>query len=165
MSLTNLIEFRKRNCIFLALLPEQLLTIAAYGEARGEGEEGMKGVINVMNNRTKIGGWFKDIDNLKEYSLYHQVILRAFQFSCFNMNDPNRKSLEEIAFNFSESLGIYNPLPIAYNLSVQCVEGHLEDNTVGATFYHNKHMDPYPSWAKKFVKTVEIKNHVFYKQS
>ena len=164
MAPMNLLQFRERNKIFLSLLPEQILSLLAYGEARGEGEEGLRAVINVVNNRGKKGGWFPDKINLKDYSVFHQVILKPWQFSCFNLDDPNRKALEEIGMFFIESLGIYKVLMTAYDIAIQCVEGRLEDNTMGATYYHTKQMNPFPSWASKFKKTVEIKNQIFYKE-
>ena len=68
-----------------------ILARTIWGEARGEGVEGMKAVANVVLNRVKIskdrGGfwWGNDITS---------VCKKPFQFSCWNKSDPNFKKLQ-----------------------------------------------------------------------
>ncbi len=152
------------NKSFLSLAPAGIISLCAYGEARGEGSEGIKAVLNVINNRVKHRGWFieKEIAHLS--SDYHGVVLKPFQFSCFLPGDPNREKLLEIANNIQEHMANNAILASCLDLSVQLVQGTLEDNTFGATYYHTKQMNPFPHWASKFTRTVEIKNQIFYKE-
>ena len=67
------------------------LDIAArtiWGEARGEGPEGMRAVAHVIANRATKGGWWGD-------TLW-SVCLKPWQFSCWNLSDPNRQKLLDL---------------------------------------------------------------------
>ena len=52
-----------------------------WGEARGEGEPGMTAVAHVLLNRLKDGRWGTALGS---------VCLAPYQFSCWNIGDPNR---------------------------------------------------------------------------
>jgi len=59
-----------------------LLALCVWREARGEGMLGKRGVAHVITNRVQHGG----------YGLgFHGVILKPWQFSSFNANDPNSR--------------------------------------------------------------------------
>ena len=117
-----------------------------WGEARGEGKRGMQAVGNVVLNRVKKAGWFG--------ASVKDVVLKPYQFSCWNKADPNRAKLDNLTFAELKSSGAYE---VAENL----INGKLPDITGGATHYHAKNVTPY--WAKSMTKTTEIGNHVFYK--
>lgn len=151
------------NKTFISLAPANILALCAYGEARGEGSEGIKAVLNVVNNRVQHRGWFIDKEIAKISSDYHGVVLKPFQFSCFLPRDPNREKLVTIANDFSSSMSKQQVLVTCLDLSVKVIQGLLEDNTLGATYYHTKQI--HPSWADSFVKTVEIGNQIFYKET
>lgn len=114
-----------------------------YGEARGEGTRGMQAVANVIMNRVKAGGWYGA--SIKD------VVLKPYQFSCWNANDPNREKI----LNATPS-----QLKQARVISEQVIEGILPDITNGATNYHAKSVKPY--WAASMTKTATIGNHIFY---
>lgn len=87
---------------------------------------------------------------------YGGVILKPFQFSCLNNNDPN---LDKI-LNFDESPS-YDKA-VAKDIAKQVIHApQSEDPTGRATHYHVKSITP--AWAGKLTKTVTIGNHVFYK--
>ncbi|MBX9746059.1 MAG: cell wall hydrolase, partial [Hyphomonadaceae bacterium] len=67
--------------VMLDEMEVRLLAATAWGEARSEGEHGMRAVAHVMVNR--IGPRFGE--NLAT------VILSPRQFSVWNRNDPNRR--------------------------------------------------------------------------
>lgn len=117
-----------------------------YGEARGEGYEGLVAVANVILNRSiRPSWWGNDIIS---------VCKKPWQFSCWNTNDPNREKLEKITSRnkkFKECLKV----------SKDIILGNLEDNTNGATHYHTKSIMPY--WVKKNKPCAKIGNHLFYK--
>lgn len=115
-----------------------------YGEARGEGTRGMQAVGNVIMNRVKAGGWYGA--SIKD------VVLKPYQFSCWNEGDPNRT----IILNATAA-----QLSSARNIAAKIIDGTLSDITGGATHYHAKSITPY--WAKTLTKTATIGNHIFYK--
>ncbi|MBQ8671609.1 MAG: cell wall hydrolase [Alphaproteobacteria bacterium] len=114
-----------------------------YGEARGEGIKGMQAVANVIMNRVKAGGWYG--------ASVKDVVLKPYQFSCWNTDDPNRAKI--IAATPAQ-------LATELNIAKQAIAGTLQDITGGATHYHAKSVMPY--WAASMTKTVTIGNHVFY---
>ena len=61
-----------------------------YGEARGESFQGKVEVAHTILNRVEIGGWWGDT--------IIKVCLKPWQFSCWNVNDPNRDLLERINY-------------------------------------------------------------------
>lgn len=115
-----------------------------YGEARGEGQKGMQAVGNVIMNRVKAGSWYGA--SIKD------VVLKPYQFSCWNVGDPNREKI----LNATPA-----QLSSARNIAEQVVSGQLPDITGGATHYHAKSVNPY--WAASMTKTATIGNHIFYK--
>lgn len=98
-----------------------LMAMLLCGEARGEGREGMEGVANVIYNRLAAPKRFGD--TLKS------VILRPWQFSCLNPNDPNRAKLLELWHNE----------PVAYALAekvaAEAAAGYTPDRVGPSTHY------------------------------
>lgn len=129
-------------------LPEDICIAAktAYGEARGEGRDGIIAVIWVILNRAnKPGWWGKNVI---------EVCYSPLQFSCWNITDPNYKKLAFIDLTsrtFMYILGI----------TLEVFSGTIPDITFGATNYHAE--DVNPEWAAKMFKTIKIGKHIFYK--
>lgn len=125
----------------------ETLARTLWGEARGEGKEGMAAVASVIMNRVKRGGWFG--------SSITKVCKKPLQFSCWNEGDPNcEKMLEvtEIDKQYAQALAI----------AEKAVAGTLPDPTGGATHYHEYKI--LPKWAKSLKQTTQIGNHIFYKE-
>ncbi len=116
-----------------------------WGEARGEGARGMQAVGNVILNRVSRGGWYGA--SIKD------VVLKPYQFSAWNAADPNRQKM----LNATDA-----DLRQARTIALQLQAGTLPDITGGATNYHATSVSP--AWAKKMTKTVQIGNHIFYKE-
>lgn len=150
------------NKSFIALPPAHILALCAYGEARGEEKPGIQAVLNVVNNRVHIGGWYVEKEIARLSSEYHGVILKPFQFSCFLPGDDNRKLLLWIATDVNSAVSTRKPLALCLDLSIALINGLLEDNTQGATHYHTREVKP--PWAAKLVRTAEIGHHIFYKE-
>ena len=129
---------------------EQVDTLArtAWGEARGEGREGMQAVCNVVMNRVKKGGWYGATPK--------EVCLKKSQFSCWNTSDPNYAKLK--AVNESDA-----QFALAKQLAASAVAGYLPDITNGATNYLAlASLKKTPSWAGKMQQVASIGNHTFY---
>lgn len=151
----------ERNRIFLSLPVAKLLAITAYGEAAGEGGEGMLAVLNVIRNRTQYLNEFGDtnIYNLTS-SPYHAVILKPYQFSMYNIRDPVRNIAERIGSNFDAEVNVNQSLSVAYNLAQMLLANAVNDNTGGATHYHATSVTP--AWSKTMPVTGQIGRHIFY---
>jgi len=142
-------EERYKNCLlYLKTKSDVLITaLTAFGEARGENENTIIAVCNVIRNRVH--------DEDRWYDEYVNVCLQPKQFSCFNADDRNFKKIMCASLDnpaFQKCLGI------AYGV----INGYILDNTMGANHYHNKDMVP-PKWAQGMKKTLETKKLIFYK--
>ncbi|WP_217705670.1 cell wall hydrolase [Peristeroidobacter soli] len=123
-----------------------------WGEARGEGAEGMSAVAHVVLNRVaRQTYWGKTVA---------AVCLRPYQFSCWNTDDPNRSQLLKL----TSANGIYSlALQLAQQLrDLDPTERARQDTTSGATHYHARTITP-PRWARGRTPCARIRNHLFYR--
>jgi len=124
-----------------------------WGEARGEGVEGMKAIAWVIRNRSEIDLWE---DSKPDWwgETIDEVCKKVWQFSCWNENDPNRGKMEKLGTRY-----------VAYKLALSAVcqvlvSSKSEDPTKGAFHHHTKSISPH--WAKGKQPCAEIGDHVFY---
>ncbi len=150
------------NAKFYSLTPQKLLALTAYGEAGGEGNEGMIAAMNVVKNRVLSNSANVLDANVLSVtkSKYHAVILKPYQFSIYNSNDGFRSRAEQIADNWNSEIKKYPVLDKAYTLAGKILSGSIADNTQGATYYHANYVTP--SWASSIPYIGQIGNHVFY---
>lgn len=129
-----------------------VLARTLWGEARGEGLDGMIAVAGVVLNRVRIakdhGGRYWWGSNVI------QVCQKPYQFSCWNRSDPNFQKLQSV-----DEKDLY--FAAALRLARQALAGTLPDTTKGATHYHAKNASPY--WARGQAPVAEIGNHIFYR--
>lgn len=117
------------------------LTQAMYYEARGEGEMGQLAVADVILQRQR--------------SKYHPnticgVVYQPYQFS-FVSDGSMLREIDVEAWNK------------AVDLAGRILNRKVTTGLTGhALFYHAK--DIRPEWADAMVKTIEIGNHIFYRQ-
>ena len=121
------------------------LAEAIYFEARGETLKGQYAVGEVIINR---------------------VLSKDFPNSVCGVisEGANRLNACQFSYNCDGKLEIITEKKIyerILKLSQMLLEPSARFLTSGATFYHSKLVSP--SWSKKFIKTNEIGNHVFYK--
>jgi len=141
------------NAIFETLKEKELLSLAVYGEARGESIEGKVAVASVITNRLARRGWYG--------KTLQEVILKPYQFSCFLENDPNHDLLVSIAMNYVEYLGTYDALRQAWWVALGFLDGWLASNVAGATNYFADYI-PKPGWATDMEYITKIGRHSFY---
>lgn len=128
-----------------------VLARTLWGEARGEGTQGMHAVANVVMNRVRTA---------QQHGSYWwgnnviQVCQKPYQFSCWNRSDPNFKKLQEVD---ASNLYFATAIRIARRALAYC----LADLTGGANHYHAAGISPY--WAKNEKPSAVIGNHIFYK--
>ena len=138
---------------FLHDMEIDVLARTLWGEARGEGKQGMEAVAAVILNRVrhaanKGGYWWGNT--------IIQVCQKPFQFSCWNKADPNFRKLQSVHEN---DLHFATALRIAR----RAVLGRIEDKTNGAMHYHAAGI--LPDWAEENQPTARIGHHIFYRLS
>lgn len=124
------------------------LAEAVYYEARGETLQGQRAVAEVVARRSKERGYPRSICGV----VYQDAHLRGrcqFSFACDGIQ-PSRRDRHA----WREAVEVAE-----YELTGP---GRLEDLTSGATHFHTPRVRP--SWSKRFVRTVQIGNHIFYRQ-
>lgn len=133
-----------------------LLTLCAWGEARGEAVEGQLAVMHCVNNRVQ--------DPRKRFGETHgDVILKPYQFSCFNANDPNYPKILALAERLPTALAAHEqPVSQLWFLASGVLSEDLLDNTHGANHYFVAGI-PVPKWAQGKEPVAKIGFHLFFK--
>jgi N-acetylmuramoyl-L-alanine amidase len=136
---------------FHRTLEIDVLARTLWGEARGEGTQGIEAVAAVILNRVNVaearaGYWWGN--NIIA------VCQKPYQFSCWNRSDPSYRRLQEV-----DETNLY--FATALRVARRAVIGALDDPTGGATHYHADYVSPY--WAKGETPTCIIGHHIFYK--
>ncbi|MBI1207469.1 MAG: TIGR02594 family protein [Azospirillum sp.] len=128
-------------------LPVDTMARTLWGEARGEGRPGIEAVASVIMNRVRLAGWMG--------STVVEVCKKPWQFSCWNMGDPNLRKLLAV-----------RPGDQAFDLCLRvarvAVAGGLTDTTGGATHYYDVRI-PDPNWVIGATRTCDIGHHRFFK--
>lgn len=119
-----------------------------FGEARGEDFNGMVAVANVIINRSRKPGWWGR-DPVS-------CATAPYQFSCWNMNDPNRPKL--LAVTGEADPWFY----VAEGIAGLALTNRLTDITHGADSYYAEGTTP-PRWALTAPLTTVIGRHRFYR--
>lgn len=128
-----------------------VIVATLWGEARGEGVEGMQAVLNVIINRSK--GNFDNAIN---------IVLCPKQFSVWNnVKDPYEYSIQLAQKARTGNLPDRKQYRQALELVDEAMKGKLDDITNGAIFYFNPKIVN-PSWARKLKFIKRIGNHDFY---
>jgi N-acetylmuramoyl-L-alanine amidase len=135
---------------YLRKLEIDVLARTIWGEARGEGKEGMEAVASVILNRVAVA---KRLDGYWWGNTVIQVCQKPYQFSCWNKLDPNFKKLISVD---EQDMYFATALRVAHRAML----GFVKDPTKGATHYHALNVSP--DWAKGHTPTNRIGHHVFY---
>lgn len=125
----------------------------------------MQAVINVIHNRrlhpiSRFGapGILQETG-----SPYHAIILARWQFSIFNLGDPNRALLLRLAnpATFDSHARNNAQLRTAVELGEQLRLGQLVDLTGGSDHYFSIHIQR-PDWTRRMVLRGRIGRHEFW---
>lgn len=134
-----------------------------WGEARGEGRDGMVAVAAVICTRVARAARY-----LAKWGTPHKLFgdgtfrvacLQRKQFSCWNANDPNRAKL----LTLQPSAPGY---ALAREVAEMAVDGQIEDPTGGATHYLTRSAyngAAADHWCKVNPPIWEHGNHLFFK--
>lgn len=129
--------------------PLQVYARTVWAEARGESREGQRAVAWVIRNRAENPRWWgRDIKD---------VCLKDWQFSCWNVNDPqSQRLLKDL-----ESTALYESIE---DLCIQVLaEPKYMDPTGNSDHYLTTAIMHSTSWSKGRVPERIIGNHAFYR--
>lgn len=146
-------------------VPDVLLALLVWGEARGEAPLGKTAVAHVVVNRMREKGLS-----------VAEVVLKPWQFSCFNFNDPNSVLIKNIVLTGAKVLPL-GEWAACWTAAFEALNGQSSDVTEGATHYCTKKLwmqdqqgRKIPQWFSKqcvedgtTIKTVQIGRHFFAK--
>lgn len=123
-----------------------LLALCVWREARNQSTDAKRAVAWSIKNRVLNPTWWG--------TDWVSVILKPFQYSSFNRNDPNAVKLPILTDNSWQAC-----MEIA-----QEVHNGGTDTTNGATHYFDKSLDNNPpTWVNEMVHTCDIGDFHFYK--
>ena len=132
---------------------QEVLAKTIWGEARNQGEDGMRAVGHVIVNRANSG--------LKEFpSSVKGVATQRHQFSAWNHNDPNARKMQHVD-DLDPNGDDYKAYQTAYQVAGDILNGNDADNTDGALYYHTTAV--HPRWARNADPIKKIASHIFYK--
>lgn len=120
-----------------------LLTMCVYGEARSEPYEGKLAIAYVVINRAAEGGWYGDT--------IRDVLLKPYQFTCFDPRDPNYKKL------FNPKKNLWNQ---CFKAAWNAYSSLNLDPTEGANHYCRTELSP--PWIRAMQERGVIGNHKFF---
>lgn len=143
---------------------EALFAMCLWGEARGSSIEAKAAVAAVILNRAGAKpGRFYPATAIGLNERVRRVILKPWQFSCFNANDPNvRKLLTPTAHDtmqaWHECMGV----------AALALDGMIRDATKGSDHYFSPaynagQLTNQPAWADGRVPSLVLPGFRFYK--
>lgn len=128
------------------------LALTMWGEARGQGEEAMRAVGHVIDNRRRTGA---------HGSYVTDTVSEAWQFSCWNEGDPNRQAMLDV---LSLPEGRERRMWVsARRMADEILAGQSADPTGGALFYHSTAVSPV--WSRGLVPVRRIGSHLFFRSA
>ena len=130
-----------------------------YGEARGEGKQGMIAVACVIVTRAMIAADYYDTHGAA-HPLFGDGSLASackapLQFSCWNQNDPNLRTIEQVT--------PADPIFLmAEDIATEAENDQLDDITNNATHYYDKRTAEPPRWADGKTPCYAYGHHLFF---
>ncbi len=136
----------------------EVLTLTIIGEARGEPIEGQIAVASIIRNRM--------LHNPKKYPSYKEVCFEHAQFSCWNVDSPEKGFMDDLIEK------VINNEDITDKYLIQCMsvaqgvdEGTIIDNTGGNLYYLTNDLynsEHKPVWSKNARNVIVKGNQTFF---
>jgi spore germination cell wall hydrolase CwlJ-like protein len=127
------------------------MALTMWGEARNGGEEAMRAVGHVIDNRRRANTHGK-------YAT--ETVSAAWQFSAWNRNDPNYPAMMNID-KLREGSEDHLMWMEAKRLAGDILSGASADPTGGALFYHTAAVSP--RWSAGLAPVRVIGGHLFFR--
>lgn len=125
-----------------------IVAATLWGEARNQGEQGMRAVASVIENRRR--------QSYRGKATAAAVCLDPWQFSCWNANDPNLPRLRRLS---SQPDAQYL---LARRIAAEVQQGSLADITRKARHYYAASLRPPAYWSRGKSPCVVIGDHLFF---
>ena len=127
-----------------------IVSSTLWGECRGEPYEGKVGVALVIRNRQTLHRRWQGLS-------LQQICLAPKQFSCWNVNDPNRAYLLQLTV---ETPGFSECVRAMLDVFVDAITSPVGD----ATHYYNPDaVRQTPLWARGKIPVMQVGHHLFFK--
>jgi spore germination cell wall hydrolase CwlJ-like protein len=126
------------------------MALTMWGEARNGGEEAMRAVGHVIDNRRRSG---------RHGAYATETVSEAWQFSAWNANDPNRARMMNI-HALADGSREQAMWVTARRVADEILAGRSADPTGGALFYHTTGVSP--RWSREVEPTAYIGGHLFF---
>ncbi len=127
------------------------MALTMWGEARSGGEPAMRAVGHVIDNRRRSGA----------HGTYAtETVSEAWQFSCWNRNDPNYAAMQNVD-SLRPGSGDQLMWLAAKRVAGEILAGRSSDPTGGALFYHTEQVSP--RWSAGLVPDRVIGGHLFFR--
>jgi spore germination cell wall hydrolase CwlJ-like protein len=139
--------------------PEQAYCLAEniYYESRNEDIRGQIAVASVTVNRAKDPRFPGTICEVVKFTAPSKITNKPVcAFSWYCENDKKGKTI------IIKNDHIREQFETAAKIAIEVLAGSIEDNTQGATHFHNP-FTSFPTWRLQMKKTMVIGNHAFYR--
>ena len=123
----------------------ECLTQAAYYEARGEGADGMRAVVQVVLNRARHPAFPRSVCGVVFQGSGRRV---GCQFS-FTCDGSMRGAVNRAAWNRARTI------------ASAALSGSVYAGVGNATFFHTTGVAP--AWRNSFLRVSQVGNHIFYR--
>jgi spore germination cell wall hydrolase CwlJ-like protein len=145
--------------------PEQAYCLAEniYYEARNEEIRGQFAVASVTLNRANDPRFPSTVCEVVKQTAISRVSKRIVcAFSWYCENDKKGKEIPVRNKDGSVNQQVVDQFQIASIIAIEVLGGNVEDNTDGATHFHNPYTSQ-PTWRKELKRTMRVGNHDFYR--
>jgi spore germination cell wall hydrolase CwlJ-like protein len=127
------------------------MALTMWGEARSGGEEAMRAVGHVIDNRRRA----------RTHGRYAtETVSAAWQFSAWNKDDPNYLAMLNVDRLRPDSLD-HSRWLVAKRVAAEILSGASQDPTGGALFYHTAAVSP--RWSAGLAPVSVIGGHLFFR--
>ncbi len=145
--------------------PEQAYCLAEniYYEARNEDIRGQFAVASVTLNRandTRFPNTVCEVVKQTAVSRISKKLVCAFSWYC--ENDKKGKEIPVRNKDGTVNQRVVDQFQVASIVAITALGGTVEDNTNGATHFHNPYTSQ-PAWRNELKRTIRLGNHDFYK--
>lgn len=145
--------------------PEQAYCLAEniYYESRSEDIRGQFAVGSVTLNRVNDDRFPNTVCDVVKQANIHRVTKKTVcAFSWYCENDKKGKEIPIKNKDGTVNQRVVDQFQVASIIAIQLLGGNVEDNTQGATHFHNPFTSQ-PSWRHEMKRTMRVGNHDFYR--
>jgi len=119
-----------------------ILARTLYGESVPYNAEDAQAIASVVMNRVRMRNWPATVS---------EVCLQPYQFSCWNVSDPNRARIAKASGDWFDR---------CIEIAKAAVEKRLDDPTNQSTHYHTPRVTP--KWSRNKKAVYQTAGHLFF---